>query len=213
MTRISVKLPSGPAGVKLSLDTERLVASILDEKPSHTVYQMYLQRMLTKLADLSVVPYLVDVELALLDDLMLSFPDIDFERLIRAREAWKEAYEKLLPAAQKGAAFLTRAVRTMFTATTQTEFEKKVTALVESIPEEERVASLEFAEELIVALSDHVEASDRPAWNPDEVNYVDNHIYYQLFQDIVATSMDVRGKALASRRLHLLAKLVRTFQF
>lgn len=211
--RIIVKPSSGPAvSVKVQLETEKLVASILDDKPTPALYAKYLAGMLDKLADESTEPYLVDVELALLGDLIASVESVDFARLEAARDAWTEAFSKLLPAAQKGCAMLTRALRAMFTAVTQVEFEKRVSALIEGIPEQERVASLEFAEELMTSLLEFTE-SDKDGWNPDEVNYIDNHIYFQLFRDIVRPSIEVRGKALVTRRLGILLKLIQTFQF
>lgn len=209
---VVVKLPSGAsARIKLSLETERLVASVLDTMPTAEVYRGYLERMIAKAADDTVHPYLVDVELALLDDLAAA-GKLDCTRLVAARNEWKTAYGRLLPAAQKGAAVLTRALRTMFTAFSQVEFEKKVSTLIEGLPEDERVAALEFAEELMTSLIGIIE-SESDDWNADEMDYIDNHIYYQLYQDIVLPSVQLRGKELAVRRINLLSKLLRIFQF
>lgn len=210
--QIIVKLPSGAsARIKLSLETERLVASILDSTPTPEIYKAYLERMIVKAADETVVPYLVDIEVAMVDDLAAS-GKLDCTRLLAARDEWKVAYGRLLPAAQKGAAILTRALRSMFAAFSQEDFEKKVSAIISGVVEEQRVAALEFAEELMTSLVSIIE-NNSDEWNADEMDYINNLIYYQLYQDIVLPSVQLRGKELAIRRINVLSKLLRMFQF
>lgn len=210
--QIVVKLPSGAsARIKLSLETERLVASILDSTPTPEIYKAYLERMIVKAADETVVPYLVDIEVAMVDDLAAS-GKLDCTRLLAARDEWKVAYGRLLPAAQKGAAILTRALRSMFAAFSQEDFEKKVSAIISGVVEEQRVAALEFAEELMTSLVSIIE-NNSDEWNADEMDYINNLIYYQLYQDIVLPSVQLRGKELAIRRINVLSKLLRMFQF
>lgn len=209
--RLVVKLgPSEVRRVDISVDTEGILASVLDEAPTEAGVGALLQRMLAKRGEPE--PFLTDAEIVLLPELQKALPLTDLTALEESTRAWEAAYQRLLPAAQKGLAIASRLVRGMFRAETQEMFEKRVAYWVESVEEEGRVAVLEFIEDLLNPLIEIVETNGA-AWDGEVANYLDHHVYHQLYLDIVRPNLELRGRALVVRRLHVLVRALRQFRF
>lgn len=217
--RIVFKDPKGiQRAANISQETDTLVASILDERPTQATYVHLFEQLARKVTEYhkqgdEFEPLLTDVEIAALDSFCTALgPDYDLGFLEEAATSSAEAYAKLVPAAQKGLAFSARALRGMFRAMSQIDFEKQVARLVDAIPDDERVESMEFVEEVLTQLVQFVN-QNTTEWDYTQNDYIDNHIYYQLFVSILRPSVESRGKSLCARRLQLLLTLVRANKF
>lgn len=217
--RVVFKDPKGiQRAANVTQETDTLVASILDERPSQATYLHLFDKLSRKVVEFHKQgnvhePLLTDVEIAILDTFGTALGgDFDLSFLDEAAAASADAYAKLVPAAQKGLAFCARALRGMFRAASQVDFEKQVARLVDAIPEDERVEAMEFVEEILTQLGQllNKETTD---WDYTQNDYIDNHVYYQLFVNILRPSLETRGKALCARRLQLLLALVRANKF
>lgn len=210
--RVIVRLPgeSAVSHVTLSLETIDLLSSILQAPLTAPVAQDLLHGLIKKTED--QYPFLNDAEIALVDEASSQLEQVDFSSVIESLDAWSEAHAKLVEPAQKGLAFSSRAVRAMFQARTQEDFEAKIARFVELIPESMRVDALEFAAELLEELEQVVRTEGRE-WDIQNHDYIDNHVYQQLYLELVAPHLESRGKALCERRVRILKDLVKTFQF
>lgn len=210
--RVVIRVPgnSGVREVRLSLETIDLLSSILQAPLTTNIAQDLIHALIKKADDEH--PFLNDTEIALVDEVSAQLEDVDFSTVLESLDAWSDAHGKLVEPAQKGLAFSSRAVRAMFQARTQEEFESKIARFVELIPDSMRVDSLEFASELFEEL-EQVVRTDGSDWDIKNHDYIDNHVYQQLYQELVAPHLPIRGKALCERRVKILKDLVKTFQF
>lgn len=196
--------------VTLSLETIDLLSSILQAPLTVAAAQDIIHGLIHKTAD--KYPFLNDAEIALVDDVSVQIPNVDFSAVLESVESWADAHSKLVEPAQKGLALSSRAVRAMFQSRTQEEFEGKIARFVELIPEPLRVDALEFTAEVLSELEQVVRA-DGKDWDVANHDYIDNHVYQQLYQELVVPHLQSRGKALCERRVRILKDLIKTFQF
>lgn len=207
--RVLIKAPTGePRRLELPAETLSLLASVLDERPTEPTVSSLVQRLLRKAGEED--PFLTDAEVALLTDVQAALPGVDLSALERAAREWDRAFQTLLPAAQKGLATVSRLVRGMFRAQTQEEFQKRVAHWLDALSEEDRVPVVEFILEVVDGLIELVQAD---ATEPPGDNYLDHHLFYQLYSDTLAPARELRGKALVLRRLHVLSKTVEGYRF
>lgn len=203
----------GVREVNLSLETVDLLSSILQVPLTAQMAQDLIHKLLRKTKTEN--PFLNDAEIALLDEVSAALdgaPGVDLEAVHESVRAWSDAHDQLVETAQKGLAFSSRAVRAMFQARTQADFEGKVAKFVELIPEDARVEALEFAAEVLGSLLQVVH-NEGAEWDIANHDYIDNHVYHQLYKELVSPHLPVRGKALCERRVRILKELVETFQF
>lgn len=207
--KVPVKSAGGVGILALSPQTFKLLHNIFNRAPEPSDIAPVVESVLEKARGEGPLPFLRDVELAIISDMNSSalFRGSDLSRVKEAATAWNDAFDVLTKPAARGVGLLSRLVRLLMDSTTQDSFVRAANDLIDGALDKQatRGLTIEFMKEVTERLIDlHENGGDMPA----EANYLDNHVFYNLYEGIIVPVEKAKGRALVLRRLHILLRLL-----